>query len=116
MEVYIENRAGLSCEPGEERMSMGMYRMSGSALYNAHHQLVAKARGESLFDRDNQRVGFIKGNVLFDSEDRKMMTLRGSEIYDAANKRVASLSEVNKSILGSVEGMMSAALWYCFVR
>jgi hypothetical protein len=97
-------------------MSMGKYRMSGSALYNSHHQLVAKARGESLFDSDNQRVGFIKGNILFDPEDRKMMTLRGSDIYNAANERVASLAEVNKSIIGSVEGIMSAALWYCFVR
>ena len=92
------------------------YRLSGSGLYNAHHQLVAKAKGESLFDRDNQRVGFIKGNTLFDPDDRTMMSVRGSEIYDASNKKVGSLSEVTTAIQGVVDEMMSSAMWYCFIR
>jgi len=95
---------------------MSVYRISGSGLYNAHHQLVATARGESLFDRDNQRIGFIRGNTLFDSQERIMMSVRGSEVYDASNNRVASLSEVKKTIHGAVEEMMSTAMWYCFVR
>jgi len=95
---------------------MSVYRISGSGLYNAHHQLVATARGESLFDRDNQRVGFIRGNTLFDPDERIMMSVRGSEIFDASNKRVASLLEVTKAIHGALEEMMPTAMWYCFVR
>ena len=97
-------------------ISMSIYRMSGSGLYNTHHQLVAKAKGESLFDGNNQRVGCIRGNALFDSGDRKMMSVHGSEIYDASNKWVASLSEVKKAIQGVAEETMSAAMWYCFIR
>jgi hypothetical protein len=90
--------------------------MSGSGLYNAHHHLVAKSRGESLYDCNNQRVGFIRGNSLFDSEERIMMSVRGSEIYDASNNRVASLSDVTKTIHGVVEEMMCTAMWFCFIR
>jgi len=95
---------------------MNVYRMSGSGLYNAHHHLVAKSRGESLYDCDNQRVGFIRGNTLFDPQERVMMSVHGSEIYDASNIRVASLSDVKKTIQGVVEEMMSTAMWYCFIR
>jgi hypothetical protein len=95
---------------------MSAYRMSGSGLYNANHELIATVRGESLFDRDNRRVGFIKGNAFFDREERIMMSVRGSEIYDASNKRVASLLDVKKAIQGVVEEMMSTAMWYCFIR
>ena len=95
---------------------MSAYRISGSGLYNAHHQLVAKAKGESLFDGDNRRVGIIKGNTLFDQDDRKMMSVRGSEIFNASGERVGSLSEVKKAIQGAVEEMMSSAMWYCFIR
>jgi hypothetical protein len=90
--------------------------MSGPGLYNAHHHLVAKARGESLYDCDNQRVGFIRGNTLFDPQERIMMSVRGSEIYDASNKKVGSLSEVTTAIQGVVDEMMSSAMWYCFIR
>lgn len=95
---------------------MSVYRMSGSGLYNAHRQLVAKSRGKSLFDRDNKPVGFIRGNTLFDPDDREMMSVRGSDIYDSSNVLVASLSEVKKAIQGVDEEMMCAAMWYCFVR
>jgi hypothetical protein len=95
---------------------MSAYRMSGSGLYNAHHQLIARAMGESLYDGDNQRVGFVRGNTLFDPQERIMMSVRGSDIYDAANKRVASLSDVIHTIRGAAGEMMSTAMWYCFVR
>ncbi|MDP2883758.1 MAG: hypothetical protein Q8P51_01895 [Ignavibacteria bacterium] len=45
-----------------------------------------------------------------------MMSVHGSEIYNAYNKRVASFSEVKKAIQGAAEEMMSAAMWYCFIR
>jgi hypothetical protein len=45
-----------------------------------------------------------------------MMSVRGSEIYDSSNVRVASLSEVKKAIQGIDEEIMSAAMWYCFIR
>lgn len=112
----MQSRSPFARARRSERISVSVYRILGSGLYNAHHQLVARARGESLFDRDNQRVGFIRGNTLFDPEDRKMMSVRGSEIYDASNKWVASLSEVKKTIQGTVEEMMSTAMWYCFIR
>lgn len=95
---------------------MSDYRMSGSGLYNADHQLVAKARGEILFNSANQKIGFIKGDTLFDPEQRKMMSLRGSEIYDESDKRVAPVSVVKKTIAGASEDMAVAALWYCFIR
>jgi hypothetical protein len=95
---------------------MSGYRMWGSGLYDANHQLVAKATGESLFDNANQRVGIIRGDTLFDLQDRKMMSIRGSEIYDASDKRVASRSVVMKAIEGAAEEVMSTAMWYCFVR
>jgi hypothetical protein len=90
--------------------------MSGSGLYNADHELIAKTRGESLLDNANRRVGFIRGDTLFDLEDRKMMSVRGSEIYDATDTRVASVSVVKKTIQGAPEEMTSTALWYCFIR
>ncbi len=95
---------------------MSDYRMSGSGLYDANHQLVAKAMGESLFDNANQRVGIIRGDTLFDLQDRKMMSVRGSEIYDASNKRVASRSVVMKAIKGAAEEIMHTAMWFCYVR
>jgi hypothetical protein len=95
---------------------MSDYRISGSGLYNAEHQLIAKAKGESLFDHDNRRVGFIRGDTLFDLEHRKMMCVRGSEIYDSSNKRVASISVVKKRVEGAAEEVMSTAMWYCFIR
>jgi hypothetical protein len=45
-----------------------------------------------------------------------MMTVRGAYIYDAGNKRVASLLDAKKAIEGAKAGMLSVALWYCFVR
>jgi hypothetical protein len=100
----------------EEGTQMSDYRMSGSELYDADHQLVAKAKGESLFDHDNRRVGFIRGNTLFDLEERKMMSVRGSDILDASDKRVASLGVVTKRIQGAAAELMCIAMWYCFVR
>ena len=95
---------------------MSDYRMSGSELYDAEHQLVAKAKGESLFDHDNRRVGFIRGDALYDLEKRKMMSVRGPDILDASNKRVASRSVVTKRIHGAAGELMSIAMWYCFIR
>jgi hypothetical protein len=45
-----------------------------------------------------------------------MMTVRGSEIYDADDNKIGTLSEVKKVIEGEMDGIMCAALWYCFVR
>ncbi len=95
---------------------MRTYKMRGSDLYNAQNRKIAVTRGESIFDVDNRRVGAIRGDDLFDSEGRIMMTVRGPDIYDADNKKVAGLSEALKSIEGTTEGMLLAALWYCFVR
>ena len=95
---------------------MSNYRISGSGLYNANHDLVAKAVGESLFDNANQRVGIVRGDTLFDLQDRKMMSVRGSEIYDAADKRVASRSVVKRAIQGAAEEIMIIAMWFCYVR
>lgn len=95
---------------------MSDYRMSGSGLYDANHQLIAKATGESLFDNANQRVGIIRGDTLFDLQDRKMMSVRGTEIYDASDKRVAARSVVKKAIKGAAEEIMCAAMWFCFIR
>jgi hypothetical protein len=44
------------------------------------------------------------------------MTVRGSFIYDAGNKRVASLVDAEDAITGASIGMLSVALWYCFIR
>ena len=90
--------------------------MMGSALYDAEHQLVAKAKGESLFDNANRRIGSIRGDTLFDPANRKMMCVRGSEIYDESGKRVASIAVVKKTIEGATEEVTSSALWYCFIR
>jgi hypothetical protein len=90
--------------------------MSDYGLYDANHQLIAKAMGESLFNNANQRVGIVRGDTLFDLEDRKMMSVRGSEIYDASDKRIASRSVVKKAIEGTAEEVMSTAMWYCYIR
>jgi hypothetical protein len=95
---------------------MSGYRMWGSGLYDASHQLIAKAMGESLFDNANRKVGIVRGDTLFDLQDRKMMSVRDSEIYDAFDKRVASRSVVKKAIEGAAEEVMSTAMWYCFIR
>jgi hypothetical protein len=94
----------------------GMYKMRGRELYNAHNRRIAVARGESIYDPSNRRVGEIRGDDLFDSDGRMMMAVRGRDIYDADNRKVAGLSEMQGSIEGTTEGMLRAALWYCFVR
>jgi hypothetical protein len=95
---------------------MSDYRISGSGLYDANHQLVAKSVGESLFDNANRRVGIIRGDTLYDLQERKMMSVSGSEVYDASGQRVASRSVVKKAIHGAEGEVMYTAMWYCFVR
>ncbi|MFZ1976419.1 MAG: 4-fold beta flower protein [Bacteroidota bacterium] len=92
------------------------YTMRGPDLYDTHNRKIAVTRGAGIYDRDNRRVATIRGNNLFDSDDRKLMTVRGSFIYDAGNKRVASLVEAEDAITGASVGMLSVALWYCFIR
>lgn len=95
---------------------MRTFRMRGSELYNAQNRKIAIVRGESIHDASNRRVGEIRGDDLLDSEGRIMMTVRGPDIYDADNRKVAGLSEVQETIEGTTQGMLRAALWYCFVR
>jgi hypothetical protein len=95
---------------------MGVFKISGTGLYNSHRHLIAKSKGESIFDADNQRIGVIRGNNLFDCGDRKMMTVRGAGIYDSDNNKIGTIPEVMKAIEGGIEEVMCAALWYCFIR
>ncbi|HEY6953468.1 MAG TPA: hypothetical protein VI758_13765 [Bacteroidota bacterium] len=95
---------------------MRTYTMRGPGLYNAQNRKIAIVRGESIHDADDQRVAGIRGDGLYDSDGRMMMTVRGGDIYDSDNKKIAVLAEVQESIKGMPEGIVRAALWYCFVR
>jgi hypothetical protein len=95
---------------------MSIYRMRGLGLYDSHNRKVASVRGHAIFDAGNRQVAGIQGNDLYDVEHRIMMTVRGKNIYDADNTKVASLTDASKSIEGTLDGMMRAAMWYCFVR
>jgi hypothetical protein len=92
------------------------YVMRGSDLYSTHNKRIALTNGEGIYDGNNQRVATMRGNSLFDSNNKKMMTVQGAYIYDANDNRVGSLTDAQKSIEGAGEGMLSIALWYCFIR
>jgi hypothetical protein len=99
-----------------ERKTAVRYRLRGIELHDSHNRLVALARGNSLYDVDGRRVATVRGNDLFDSDDRKMMSMRGLEVFDAQDIKIANLSDVQKSVDGSLAAMLLAALWFCFVR
>jgi hypothetical protein len=92
------------------------YTMRGPDLYDKHNRRIALTRGAGIYDNDNRRIGTIRGNDLFDSDNRKMMAVRGAYIYDNSDQRVASLVDVENVIVGAEMGMLSVALWYCFIR
>ena len=93
-----------------------IYTIKNYGLYDRHDRRIAIKRGSGIYDDNNRRVATMLGNYLFDSNDRKMMEVRGDYIFDAGNKRVALLSDAEKAIKGAEREMLSAALWYCFVR
>lgn len=95
---------------------MSMYRMRGLGLYDSRNRKIATGRGHAIFDASNHQVAGFVGNELYDIEHRVMMTVRGTGIYDADNTKVATLSEVSKSIKGAPDGLTPVAMWYCFVR
>jgi hypothetical protein len=95
---------------------MSKFQIRGPDLYDSHLRLIATVRGHAIYDGNNQRVASIRGHELLDADERIMATVRGSDIYDAGSIKVGSLSDVQKSIRGAVEGIMHVAMWYCFVR
>jgi hypothetical protein len=95
---------------------MSIFKMRGLGLYDSHNRKVASVRGQSIFDASNRQIAGIQGNDLYDVEHKIMMTIRGTDIFDAENIKVASVSDVGKSIEGAFDDMMRVAMWYCFVR
>jgi hypothetical protein len=92
------------------------YTLRGPVLYDHRNRRIAVAKGMGIYNDDNQQVAIIRGNRLFDSNNLLMMSIRGAYIYDAGNKQVALLSEAENMIKGATSGMLSVALWYCFIR
>lgn len=95
---------------------MTQYRMRGTGLYDRRDHRIAMTRGESIYDAGNRRIGGVHGDDLFDTNGSIMMRIRGRDIFDARNMKVATLAEAEKSIEGTGDPSLVAALWYCFVR
>ena len=94
---------------------MSNYKMRGSGLYNKNRR-IAIARSNAVYDDNNRSIATIVGNDLYDSGDRRMLTVRGTNIYGPSHNKIASLSEAQESIEGTLGKMSAVALWYCFIR
>jgi hypothetical protein len=92
------------------------YAMRDSVLYDNRNRRIAFIRGQGIYNDDNQRVATMRENHLFDSNNRMMMSIRDLNIYYAGDTVVGLLTDAVKMIDGAEPGMLSVALWYCFIR
>ena len=95
---------------------MANFKMKGSDLYDSAGRKVATVRANDILDRMGRKVGSVRGDDIRDKTGNKVGRVQGSSVYDGRNIRIASLSDVRKTIDGAMGGVTVAALWLFFIR